>query len=312
MARIAAIFPNEGSQYVGMGKEFYARSITVRDLFDKAEKLLEMKIVKICFLGPQEDQDLLLHAHLITFLCDVAFFDPLVQNRRKPELLTGIGVGEVAALVASESIPFVNALQYVVKRARLLQDFAEKHPGRGLFITGTPWERLQPGLHREEGDLIVTQTLAPDAFVLWGSEEAVRSLDAEVQGNRQIKTNLQPKRGPLFSPLAAELEGPLDALLTECLGDLRLKNPKISFHRCRDGEYVGTPEVVREVLIKQYSQPVDWVTTVQKVNQRGFRTWVEVGPGKVYGSLVRKIDTDNRVSNVEDVKSLSTTVKVTG
>ncbi|HVZ80924.1 MAG TPA: ACP S-malonyltransferase [bacterium] len=312
MARIVAIFPNEGSQYVGMGKEFYAKSITVRDLFDKAEKLLQMKIAKICFLGPQEDQDILLHAHLITFLSDVAFFDPLVQNRRKPELLTGIGVGEVAALVAAESIPFANALQFIVRRAGLLRDFAEMNPGSGLFITGTPWDRLKPSLLREEGELIVTQALAPDTFVLWGPEEAVRSLESEVRGNRQIKTNPQPKRGPLFSEKAVELEKAMEALLVECLGDVRLKNPKIAFHRCWDGEYVGTPEAVREVLTCQYSKPVDWVTTVQKVNQRGFRTWVEVGPGKVYGSLVRKVDTDNRISNVEDVKSLSTTVKVTG
>jgi [acyl-carrier-protein] S-malonyltransferase len=312
MARIAAIFPNEGSQYVGMGKEFYAKSITVRELFDKAEKLLELRIAKICFLGPQEDQDILLHAHLITFLSDVAFFDPLVKNRRKPELLTGIGVGEIAALVAAESIPFPNALQFIVKRAVLLKAFAEKNPGTGLFITGTPWEQLQPNLRREEGEVIVTQTLAPDTFLLWGPEEAVRALNAEVQGNRQIKTNFQPPRGPLFSPLAAELEAPLDAILTECLGDIRLKNPKISFHRSRDGEYVGSLEAVREVLTQQYTHPVDWVTTVQKINQRGFRTWVEIGPGKVYSSLVRKIDTDNRISNVEDLKSLSTTVKVTG
>jgi len=312
VARIAAIFPNEGSHYVGMGKEFYSKSITARDFFDKAEKLLELKIAKICFLGPKEDQDKLLNAHMITFICDVAFLDPLVQNRRKPELLTGIGVGEVAALVASEAIPYVNALQYVVKRSAILEKFSQKHGGSALSISGVTLEQLQTILIREEGELIITHSMAPDTFVVWGPTEAVRSLESETQGHRQIKTNAQLPRGPLFSALAAELEPELDKLLTECLGDVKLKNPKVAFHRCSDGEYVGTIEMVRDVLTKQYSRPVDWITTVKAVNFRGFRTWVEVGPGKVYGPLVRKVDTDNRVSNVEDVKSLSITVKVTG
>lgn len=312
MARIAAIFPNEGSHYVGMGKEFYAKSITAREFFDKAEKLLELKIAKTCFLGPKEDQDKLLNAHMITFICDVAFLDPLIKNRRKPELLTGIGVGEVAALVAAECLPYVNALQYVVKRAGLLEAFAQKYGGSALSISGVTLEQLSPMLAREEGELTLTHYMAPDTFVVWGPTEAVNSLQTEAQGNRLIKTNPQLPRGPLFSPLAAELEVPLDKLLTECLGDVRLKNPKISFHRCSDGEYVGTIEMVRDVLTKQYSKPVDWIATVKAVNLRGFRTWVEVGPGKVYGPLVRKVDTDNRVSNVEDIKSLSTTVKVTG
>lgn len=312
MARIAAIFPNEGSHYVGMAKEFYAKSITVRDFFDKAEKQTELKIAKICFLGPIEDQNILLHAHLITFISDVAFFDPLVNNRRKPEVLTGIGVGEVAALVCAESLPYVNGLQYIVKRAALLEAFAQKHGGASLSINGATLEQLQPMLAREEGELIITHYLAPDTHIVWGSKEAIDSLQSEVQGVKQIKANLQLPRGPLFSPLAAELEGDLDKLLTECLEGKPLKHPKITFHRSSDGEYVGTVEMVRDVLTKQYSKPVQWIATVNEINKRGFRTWVEIGPGKIYSTLVRKVDTDNRVSNVEDVKSLTTTIKVTG
>src|SRR5690349_20572776 len=126
MARIAAIFPNEGSHYVGMGKEFYARSMSVRKYFDDAEKLLGLKLAKVCFLGPKEEQDKTVNAHMITFVNDAAFFDLLAQNRRKPEALTGVGVGEIAALVAAESLPYLNALQYVVKRAQLIEVFAQK------------------------------------------------------------------------------------------------------------------------------------------------------------------------------------------
>ncbi|HJT23554.1 MAG TPA: acyltransferase domain-containing protein, partial [bacterium] len=176
MARIAAIFPNEGSQYPGMGKEFYAKSLSVRDIFDKAEKVLDRKIAKICFLGSPEEQGQLVNAHLTTFLCDYAFFDPLVQNRRKPETLTGIGVGEVAALTAAECLAYPSALQYVVKRAQLLEKFAQKHDGAALFITGVTLDQLQASLSRPEGELTITQYLAPDTFMVWGPMEAAKSL----------------------------------------------------------------------------------------------------------------------------------------
>ncbi len=111
-------------------------------------------------------------------------------------------MGEVAALVAAECLPYVNALQYVVKRAALLEAFAKKHGGSALSISGVTLEQLQPILTREEGELTITHYMAPDTFVVWGPTEAVDALQAEAQGNRLIKTNPQLPRGPLFSPLA--------------------------------------------------------------------------------------------------------------
>lgn len=312
MARIAVVFPNEGSQYVGMGKDFYSKSLSARKFYDDTEKLINSKIAKLCFLGPKEEQDKLFNAQLATFVNDVAFFDPIVQNRRKPEALTGVGVGEIAALVVSEAISFANAVQFVAKRAELLTDFAEKHRGNSLSLNGITLEQLTPMLEREEGEVKITHSLSPDTFVVWGPGESVKALQGELQGVKQVKTNLQLVRGPIFTPLAEELEGPIGKLLDECLGGIALKNPKITFHHCRGGEMVSTPDAVRSVLVKQLSSPVRWEDTVKAVILRGFRTWVEVGPGRVYSSMVKKIDVDTRNSNVEDMKSLSAMVKVTG
>ncbi|HUO57025.1 MAG TPA: ACP S-malonyltransferase [bacterium] len=312
MARIAAIFPNEGSHYVGMGKDFYAKSMSVREYFDKAEKLLGLKLAKTCFLGPKEEQDKLSNSQVITFVNDVAFFDPLVKSRRKPELLTGIGVGEVAALVCAECLPYPNALQFVVGRAKLIEAFAQKHGGAALSLTGVTLEKLQPLLTREEGELIITHYLAPDTFIIYGPTEAIQSLQTELQGIKDLRTNPQLPRGPLFSAKAAELEPALNTLLNECLAGLQIKHPKITLLRSSDGEYIGTIEMVRDVLIKQYSTPVDWIKTVTAANLRGFRVWVEVGPGKVYGTMVRKIDKNNMVTNVENSQTLTAAVKATG
>ena len=312
MARIAAVFPNEGSHYVGMGKEFYARSLSVRKFYDDTEKLLKLKIAKTCFLGPKEEQDTLVNAHLATFLNDVAFCDLLIQYRRKPEILTGVGVGEVAALVTAECLPFLIAAQFIVKRAVLLESFAKKHGGSSISLSGVTLEQLQPLLSREEGEAAITHYMTPDTFVVWGPNETIASLKAELQGIRQIKINSQLPRGPLFNPRFEETEGPLNALLNECLGEEKLKHPKIPFLSCSNGEPVETPDAVREVLIKQYSRPVQWVQTVKAIIFRGFRTWVEVGPGRVYTTMVKKIDVNTRITNVEDAKTLSTTVKVTG
>lgn len=311
MARIAGVFPNEGSHYPGMGKDFYNRSMSVRKFFDDAEKLLEIKLAKVCFLGPKEDQDKLFNAQVATFVCDCAFYDPLFQKKRKPELLTGVGVGEIAALVCGEALPYLNALKFIAKRAALLDAFAKQHGGASLFVSGVPLETLKPLLERPEGTLQITHFLAPDAVIVWGKEGAVASLQKAVTGPKEVRTNPQNPRGPLFTPLAAELEAPLSGLLEECLEGIPLKSPKTAFHRSSDGEYVGTFEGVRDVLIKQYSSPVDWVKSVQALNQRGYRIWAEIGPGKLYGSLVRRIDKNNLVTNVEDMNSLNNMVKVT-
>jgi [acyl-carrier-protein] S-malonyltransferase len=167
-------------------------------------------------------------------------------------------------------------------------------------------------LTREEGEIVITHTLAPDTFIVYGPTEAIKSLQSELQGIKDLRTNLQLPRGPLFNPKAAELEPSFNTLLNECMGETPLKHPKIAFHRSSDGEYIGTIEMVRDVLIKQYSTPVDWVKTVGAVNHRGFRVWVEVGPGKIYSSMVRKIDKNNMVTNVENTQTLTAAVKATG
>jgi [acyl-carrier-protein] S-malonyltransferase len=312
MTRMAAVFPNEGSHYVGMGKEFYAKSLTVRKYYDEAEKILKSKIAKVCFLGPKEEQNLTVNAQVGTFLNDSAFLELLIQYKRKPELLTGVGVGEVAALVGAECLPFSVALKYVAKRGELIEAFAQKYKGLGLFLSGITEEQLNPMLNREEGELFITHFLSAESFIVWGNHEAVDSIKTELQGIRQIKMNPQLIRGPLFTEKALELESAFENLLTECLGENRLKSPKIPCICSEDGSYVGTVERAREILIRQYSKPIQWVKTVKAVIDRGFRTWVEVGPGKIYSSFVKKIDLDTRVMNVEDPATLAVVLKVTG
>ena len=312
MTRAAAVFPNEGSHYVGMGKEFYDKSLTVRRYYDEAEKLLKSKIAKVSFLGPPEEQDLILNAQLGTFLNDVAFFDLLVQYKRKPDLLTGVGVGEIAALVWAECLSFSDALLFISKRASLLEAFAREKGGVGLFLTGLSEEQVTPLLDREEGRLFITHYLSPDSFAVWGPVEAAAAIQAELKDVRQVKMKTQLPRGPLFSELAVELEAPLEALLNECLGDTILKHPKMTFLSSDGGRPIARAEDARDVLVRQYSRPVQWSQTVRAAIGRGYRTWVEVGPGKTYTSFVKKTDVDTRVMNVEDAKSLTTVIKITG
>ncbi len=311
MPLVAVVFPNEGSQYVGMGKDFYDRTVNVRSYYDKVEKLLNIKIARLCFLGPKEDQQTTAMAHLITLLGDVSFYDPFVQNRRKANLVTGIGVGEIAALVLGECIPFTVAVQYVAKRAALIDEFAKKHGGLNLYVSGIATEQLEPMLNQKEGTILITQYLAPDTNILWGPNAAIEALQASLAPMKLVKTVKPAPRGPLFTEQAVELEASFDRLLTECLGEVTIMPPKIITHSGSTGEQVASPQQVRDVLVKQYSKPVQWITAVKLLIDQGFRTWVEVGPGSLYGNFVRKIDNNNRVANVENMKSLSIAVRIT-
>ncbi len=311
MARLVAIFPNEGSQYVGMGREFYDRSLAARKYFDEAEKLLEFKIAKLCFLGPKEEQDRIVNAQLGVFVNDVAFFELMVANRRKAELLTGVGVGEVAALVVAEAIPYANALQFVYNRAKQLEILLSGHRSINLQVVGLREDALMPALSRSEGELVITHHLSPENFALVGPREAVESLELELRGVPKIATQRLLPRGPLFTPEMRKWEHALDVTFEECFKDAKIRNPKIMVHRASDGEPVYTPEDVVALLKTQLFNTVRWNQVVAKVCERGFRTWAECGPGKVYSSLVKKNDNNNRVTNVEDVKSLALMVKLT-
>jgi [acyl-carrier-protein] S-malonyltransferase len=311
MARLAAVFVNEGSHYVGMGKDFYDRSLSARKFFDDAEKILNVKVAKLFFLGPKEEQDLIANAHYAALVNAVAAWELLVTNRRRAEVLTGVGIGEVAAAVAAECIPYEPALKFVYARALWISQTVGTLTGRSLTVSGLTEEQLLPSLSREEGEIHVTHRLSPDTFVVWGPQEAADVLALELQGAPGVKVMPATTRGPLHTSLAADWEGDFERILDECLEGKPFKHPKATLHRVFDGEYLGTPEMVRENILQQYSRCVNWTGTVRALIDRGFRTWVELGPGKTYGTLVKKIDTNTRVANVEDIKSLGTAIKVT-
>jgi [acyl-carrier-protein] S-malonyltransferase len=294
-----------------MGREFYDRSLAARKYFDDAERLLDFKIAKLCFLGPKEEQDKLVNAHVGVFVNDVAFFELMVANRRKAELLTGVGVGEIAALVVAEAIPYPNALQFIHQRAKQLEILLSGHPWINLQVAGLTMENLLPALSRAEGEIIITHHLSPENFAVYGPREAVESLEVELKGVPKVHTGRLLQRGPLFTQELQKWEHTLDVTFNECFQDVKFHNPKITVHRASDGMPVYTPDDVVKLIKTQLFNPVRWDLVVKNVCDRGFRTWVECGPGKVYSSLVKKNDANNRVTNVEDVKSLALMVKLT-
>jgi [acyl-carrier-protein] S-malonyltransferase len=95
------------------------------------------------------------------------------------------------------------------------------------------------------------------------------------------------------------------------MGGVGMKHPKVAVHRVSDGEYLGSPDALRDTILRQYSRPVDWTATVHVLLERGLRSFVELGPGKVYTTLVKRIDSNTRIANVEDIKSLAMALKVT-
>jgi [acyl-carrier-protein] S-malonyltransferase len=311
VSRLAAVFANEGAQFIGMGKEFYDKSLGARKFFDETERILGLKVAKLCFLGPKEDQDRIENAHYAVLLNDLAAWELWLTNRRRAEVVMGVGVGEVAALVAAECMTFEAALRFVYKRAQWISGKVGEDRGRALTLIGLSEEQLRPSLIREEGEIFLTHRLAPDCFVVWGSAHAVESLELETKGAPGLKVLPATARGPLHTPLAAEWEGTMDALLTECMGGVGMKQPKVAVHRVSDGEHLESPQTLRDAILRQYSKPVDWIATVQGLVGRGLRSFVELGPGKVYTTLVKRIDSNTRIANVEDIKSLALALKVT-
>jgi [acyl-carrier-protein] S-malonyltransferase len=310
MAPTVAVFPNEGSHYIGMGREFYSRSLLVRKYYDDLEKELKIKLAKVCFLGPKEEQDKILYSHLSVFISDLSFYEVLIQNKRKPEILTGVGIGELVALVAAESIPFLPTIHWLFQRVGIFETWREKYSGTSLYISGIKLPQLESIIEKNKDSIYITQYLSSENFMVWGSTEAITMLQNAIQTIKLIKFAYSLNRGPIFTSHAKEMIQDLNQSFSSVFGDEKIKMPKLRIFSTYLQKFIETVEDIKLILFQQYTAPVDWIKTCQTLTTMGYRTWIEIGPGKVYSTLLKKIDINTRIVNVEDVKSLSTTLKI--
>ena len=283
MSKTAYVFPGQGAQFVGMGKELYENHPLAKELFEKANEILGFRITDIMFAGTDEELKqtkvtqpaVFLHS-VIRALC--------LGDEFQPDMVAGHSLGEFSALVAAGALSFEDGLRLVSKRALAMQQACEANPGTMAAILGLPDDEVVEILKTIEGGVVIAANFnCPGQLVISGDIDAIeRACEALKAAKRALRLNVGGAfHSPLMEPARAELAQAIEA--TE------FHSPRCPIYQNVPASAVTDTAEIKKNLIAQLTAPVRWTESVQTMVADGAETFIEVGPGAVLQGLVKKI-----------------------
>jgi [acyl-carrier-protein] S-malonyltransferase len=298
----AFVFPGQGSQYPGMGKDLYDNYPTARQAFDEADDALGFSLSKLCFDGTEEDLQLTENTQPAILTTSVAAFRVLEEKGCLPDFVAGHSLGEYSALVAAGGLKLRDAVVLVRQRGKYMQEAVPVGVGAMAALLGLESDQAVAVCARAAGNQIVSAANlnSSSQVVIAGHREAVERamiLAKEAGAKRTIMLQVSaPFHCVLLQPAADRLKHDIDACAFSDLNFPLITNV--------DAKPIGTADAARNSLERQVTMPVRWQETVQWMLDQNVRTYAEVGPGKVLLGLIRTADRSVGMFNAEDEKSL--------
>lgn len=306
MSKVAFLFPGQGSQYPGMGRELAQNFSCARAVFDEADEALGFAISKICFEGPAEALQLTANTQPAILTVSVAAAKVLREKGISADYVAGHSLGEYSALVAAGGLGLPEAVQLVHKRGRYMQEAVPLGQGAMAAILGLDGVALDE-ICREaaQGQVVSPANLnSPGQVVIAGSSSAVaRAVEiAKARGaKRAIMLNVSaPFHCALMKPAQDRLSVDLDATL--------MADPQMPLVSNVSAEPVNSASLIRQGLKRQVTSPVRWEESMRRLRADGVEFFVEVGPGKVLSGLMRQIDRAAECLRVDDSSTLNEVV----
>ncbi len=295
----AFLFPGQGSQYVGMGKDLYDRFETARATFDEADRALGWEISRLCFEGPEERLNQTEYTQPALLVTSIAVWRCLGEPIEKGSVVAGHSLGEVTALAAAGAIPFPDAVRLVQQRGRFMQEAVPKGQGAMAAILGLDRKSVEDLCEKasnDSGRVTAANYNAPDQVVIAGEANAVQRGMALAQERGAKKVVPLAVSVPSHSPMMKEACRRLAAALEKVPGrDLRI--PLINNLQAKK---ITTWDEAKAGLIDQLSSPLLWEETIQRMREEGVDLFIEVGPGRVLSGLLKRIDRKLATANAED------------
>lgn len=305
---IAFLFPGQGSQSVGMGRELAAMYPVAKETFEEADAALGYKLSQLCFEGPEDQLKMTEITQPAILTVSVAACRVLQSKGITPSYVVGHSLGEYSANVVAGSLSFTDAVKTVRKRGKYMQEAVPVGVGAMAAILALPAEKVQQiCAEAAQGEVCQAANLnSPDQTVISGNKAAVERA-AELAKGRGAKRAILL---PVSAPFHCALMQPAQERLAEDLRALTFHNPEIPVLCNVDAALATTAELGREALIRQVTGAVQWVKSMRVLIEMGVvANFVEVGPGKVLCGLMRQIDRSCTCVNVEDEASLQKVMK---
>jgi len=306
MSATAYIFPGQGSQYVGMGKDIFEYSSSARELVQYADDILGFKLSNVCFDGPEEELKQTKNTQPAIFLHSMVLAKLL--EHRDASIVAGHSLGEYSALVYAGAISFEDGLKIVRLRGELMQKAGQMYPGTMAAVVGLDPATLADLCKEASADGIVqcANFNSPGQIVISGSVSGVRKAMelAKARSAKLVKELVVS--GAFHSPL---MQSAREAL-TAALAETTIHNATIPVYANVTAGPVQKAEEIRTLLAQQLTSPVRWEESVRNMIIKGVQAFIEIGPGKVLQGLVKRIDASVSIRGIDTVRDLQTSVSV--
>ena len=298
MGKTAFMFPGQGAQYVGMGKDFYEQIPVCKEMFELAGKASGLDVVSLCF-EENEQINITEYTQIAMLAAEVAMLKAVEEKGIKPDVTAGLSLGEYGALAASGVMTPEEVFKIVRKRGIYMQE-AVPNGGAMVAVLGLDTEVIEKICEETPGTVTIANYNCPGQIVITGEEEAVQTAVGKLSEAGAKRCVPLKVSGPFHSPMLA---GAGEKLARE-LEAVEIHEIQIPYIANVTADYVKKTEDVKPLLEKQVSSSVKWQQTIERMLADGVDTFIEIGPGKTLSGFMRKINRDVKVLNVEKVEDL--------
>ena len=302
MVDAALIFPGQGAQYVGMGKDLYDNFPQAKEIFDTANAILKFDLKKICFEGPQEELSTTSNSQPAILAASIASLKVLEASHLYPQInpkfALGLSLGEYTALVAAGSMKFEDALILVRKRGEFMEEASRKNPGKMACVIGMNMETVD-GLCKGIGCEIANLN-CPGQVIVSGKTTNIELFASLAKDKGAKRVLMLDVSGPFHSSLMTQARDKLK----DYIDKVQILSPKLSFVSNVDAKIQEDPSGIKENLLAQVNSKTLWEESIRLVAQNGIKTFLEIGPGQVLRGLLKKIDPKLEVKNIGTFQDL--------
>ena len=300
MSKIAFVFPGQGSQYVGMGKELYENNETAKKYFDEIFDKLDFDLKKVMFEGPEEELKQTKNTQPAIVAMSLVLEKLLRDKGIKPDFVAGHSVGEYAAIGSAGFLSLEDTIKLTVARGKAMNEVAQEVDGTMAAVLGMTADRIREIISSVEGIVEAVNFNEPNQTVIAGEKSAVEAACAALKEAGAKRALLLPVSGPFHSSL---MKPAGEKLKTEA-EKFQFKNAEIPLIANTTGKSITTgTEIVEEIYVQSFG-PVKWVDTVKELKSQGVTEIYEIGAGKVVAGLTKKIDKEIAVKNIEKLEDL--------